>query len=74
MSSYKAPSKKMQQAMVQFMAYARPERLGRNLRNMLLSYLLVYEDGHSFDLPDLLHDIGALFDLLDIAADEMEGV
>jgi hypothetical protein len=34
-------------------------------RSLLLSYLTLQEDGHSFNLADLLTDIQLLFDLLD---------
>lgn len=42
-----------------------PARLSRNLRNLLLQYLTVVPDGHTFDMDDLLNDLLYLFELLD---------
>ncbi len=48
-----------------------PERLSRNLRNLLLEHLLVQKDGYTFDMDDLLLDMMGLFELLE--AIETEG-
>lgn len=42
-----------------------PARLSRNLRNLLLQYLTLAHDGHTFDMDDLLNDLLYLFELLD---------
>jgi len=40
-------------------------RLGRNLRNLILHYQTVVNDGQPFNMEDLLTDILPLFELLD---------
>lgn len=52
-------------AFTSFLEYADAARLNRNLRNMLLLYLMYEEDGIPADLPDLLYDLYQLFNLLD---------
>lgn len=42
-----------------------PARLSRNLRNLLLQYMTLQQDGHFFDMDDLLNDMLYLFELLD---------
>lgn len=71
MAEQKTLSKKLQGEVSTFFEYAAPERLNRNLRKLLVGYLIACEDGHSFDMKDLLSDLSALFELLDAAADEM---
>jgi hypothetical protein len=66
----KTLSDKMQQELAAFFEYTPPARLSRNLRNLLLGYLMAYHDGHSFDIDDLLTDLTALFQVLDTAAEE----
>ena len=55
-----------------FFEYVQPQRLSRGLRNLLLTYLSVYQDGHSMDLEDLLIDMQWLFELLDTAEDMLK--
>jgi len=71
MSHNKTLSKKLQGEVAHFFEYAPPARLSRNLRRMLMAYLVACEDGHSFDMNDLLTDLSALFELLDTAGDEL---
>lgn len=53
----------------QFMEYAQPRRLSRNLRGLLLSMLIAQKDGYIFDLEELLSDLAFLFNLLDSMED-----
>ena len=74
MPQHKIISKKLQQEITAFFEYAPPMRLSRNLRNMLMGYLLAYDDGYGIEIKDLLTDLSALFDLLDVAHDELGGL
>ncbi len=67
-SKLRAP---LQQEVEWFFERAVPGRLSRNLRNLLLSYLTLQQDGHSMNIEDLLVDMQWLFDLLDSAEDEL---
>lgn len=61
----------MQKEVAAFLEYTPPARLSRNLRSLLLGYLIACRDGHSFDMTDLLTDLSALFEFLDAAAEEV---
>ena len=59
------PSKKLIKQVKRFIETTPPERLSKNLRNLLLGHLAVQKDGYNFDLDDLLIDMMSLFELLD---------
>ncbi len=71
MPQNKILSEKLQGEVSNFFEYAAPARLSRNLRKLLIGYLLACDEGHGFDMKDLLSDLSALFELLDTAADEI---
>ena len=62
----------LQEEVEWFFEYAPPERLSRNLRKLLLSYLALQQDGHAMNMDDLLTDMQWLFELLDKAGDELK--
>ena len=61
----------LQEELVRFVEYHPPRRLNRNLRKMLLQYLLHEGSLEEFYLQDLLYDLQGLFELID--ALETEG-
>ena len=64
-------SEKLREEITRFFGYVPPHRLSRNLRKLLLSYLSLQKDSHSMDMDDLLLDIQFLFELLDVADEEL---
>lgn len=54
-----------------FLGYVPPERLARNLRNLLLLHL-EYEKERSKNFYDLLVDLYFLFQFLDAVTDELK--
>lgn len=60
-------SKELQTRFAEFLEYATPARLSRNLRNMLLLWLIHEKDALPDYTDDLLHDLNELFQLLDVA-------
>jgi hypothetical protein len=54
----------------ELLEYVPPERLSRNLRNLLLSYLDCEKD-HPLYFEDLVVDLYFLFQFLDVATDEL---
>lgn len=65
MSQNKSLTKQQTAAFASFLEYADTARLNRNLRNMLLLYLMYEDDVIPTDLPDMLYDLYNLFSLLD---------
>lgn len=57
----------------QFMEYHDASHFSKNLRKMLLEFLMREESIESIYLKDLLYDIDGLFDLLDAIGSEAEG-
>lgn len=57
----------------QFMEYHEASHFSRNLRKMLLEFLMREESIEAIYLKDLLYDIDGLFDLLDAIGSEAEG-
>ena len=57
---------------VQFMEYHDASHFSRNLRKMLLEFLMREESIESNYLKDLLYDIDGLFDLLDAIRSEAQ--
>jgi hypothetical protein len=55
----------LQEEVVRFMEYHPVNRLNRNLRKMLLEYLMQESALENFYLRDLLYDLEGLFELLD---------
>jgi hypothetical protein len=55
----------LQEEVVRFMEYHPVGRLNRNLRKMLLEYLMHESALENFYLRDLLYDLEGLFELLD---------
>jgi hypothetical protein len=55
----------LQEEVVRFMEYHPAGRLNRNLRKMLLEYLMHESALENFYLKDLLYDLEGLFELLD---------
>lgn len=64
-------SKTLKKEIAVFFEYVPPGRLSRNLRDMLLDYLYLVQDSSKINMEDLLPDMQLLFELLDIAADEL---
>jgi hypothetical protein len=66
-------NKELLEEFEQFLEYAPAHRLSKNLRNLLLWYLIYAEGEYFFPLDDLLADLTTLFDLLDVAEKEYTG-
>ena len=65
-------SQKLSEEVALFMENTPPARINRNLRRLFMSYLMVYKDGHIFDMDDLLYDLSCLLELLDTIEDEIK--
>jgi hypothetical protein len=63
----------LQEEVVRFMEYHPVGRLNRNLRKMLLEYLMHESALENFYLRDLLYDLEGLFELLDSMEVEING-
>jgi hypothetical protein len=66
-------SGKLAAEFAQFVEYHDAGHFSRNLRKMLLEFLMREESIESIYLKDLLYDIDGLFDLLDAIGAEAEG-
>lgn len=60
----------LKKAFIEFLEYTPPERLRRNLRNMLLYYIIYEQEALPIEMEDLLCDLLNLFRLLDAACGE----
>lgn len=58
---------------VQFLEYHDAKQFSRNLRKMLIEFLMREGSLESVYLKDLLYDIEGLFELLDVIESEEEG-
>ena len=56
----------LQEEFLRFIEYHPPYRFNRNLRKMLLEYLMHEGSLEEFYLKDLLYDLQGLFELLDM--------
>lgn len=54
--------------LTRFFEYHPPGRLSRNLRRMMMEFLMTDQGIEAFYLKDLLYDLDGLFDVLDNAA------
>lgn len=63
-------SPEVQERFAHFVEYHSPRRLSRNLRKMLLEFLMTATGIESLYLEDLLIDLDGLFTLLDTLDDE----
>lgn len=63
-------SKPMQEAMIRFLEYHPAKRFSKNVRKMLLEYLMSDGAVENLYFNDLLYDLEGLFDLLDVAEEE----
>lgn len=66
-------NKKLVKELDELFEYVPPERLSRNLRNLLLSHL-EHEEGRPLYFEDLIIDLYFLFQFLDMAADELNEI
>jgi hypothetical protein len=53
--------------------YRSAKRLSKNIRRILIEYLMQNEAGQSIYLYETLMDLHGLFELLDVAEEEWEG-
>lgn len=74
MQNKKLLTKKLETELAYFFESTPPPRLSRNLRRLLTSYLVLQDDGHLMDIEDLLVDMQNLFELLDVASDELTSI
>lgn len=63
-------SKTMQEALVHFLEHHPANRVSKNLRRMLVEYLMHNEAGQSIYLYETLLDLHGLFELLDVAEEQ----
>ena len=63
-------SKELADKVRYFIQDTSPNRISKNLRALLFGYLRNQAEGMPVDLEEILNDMEALFDLLDVAADE----
>ncbi len=64
----------LKEKFIQFIEYAPPARFSRNLRSLLLWYLIYEEEVPAFDLNELATDLSLFFELLDAAEEEYETI
>jgi hypothetical protein len=64
-------NKKLIKEFDNFLEYAPPERLSRNLRNMFLMYLSHEQDGLPNNFKDTIIDFYLLLEFLDNSAEEL---
>lgn len=57
----------LKNAFIDFLEYTPAQRLNRNLRNMLLHYIIYEQQALPIEIEDLLLDLINLFRLLDAA-------
>lgn len=65
-------SKALKEEFLRFIEYHSAPRFNRNLRKMLLEFLMLDTAVESFYLKDLLYDLEGLFELLDAIQLESE--
>ena len=70
MSKNKGLSKELADKMRYFVHNTSPNRISKNIRALLFGYLRNQAEGMPVDLEEILNDLEALFDLLEVAADE----
>ena len=63
---------RLQEEVNSFFEHVPPARLSRNLRRLLLTHLAFKQDAYGMDIHQLYPDLIRLFELLDIAEDELE--
>lgn len=63
-------NKRMKEAVIRFLEYHPARRMSKNLRRMLVEYLMYQGAVESTYLRETLMDIEGLFDLLDVAEEE----
>lgn len=64
-------SSRVQGALARFVEYHPPKKFSRNLRKMLLEFLLTEGAGEGLYFQELLYDLEGLFELMDeIEADQ----
>lgn len=69
-----ALSEPLKEALVHFMEYHPAKRFSKNLRNMLLEFLMFEGATESKYLPDLLYDLDGLFQFLEVMQEESEAL
>ena len=62
---------RLQDELDSFFEHVPPARLSRNLRRLLLTHLAYKQDAYGMDIHELYADLIRLFELLDIAEDEL---
>src|SRR5882672_6934084 len=65
-------TKAIKEELIRFMDYHPAARISRNLRSMLLEFMTDEGATEVMYLPDLLYDLAAFFDLLDVIKEEYE--
>lgn len=63
-------TKAMQKAFIHFLEHHPAKRISKNLRRVLVEYLMQNEAGQSIYLCEILMDLHGLFELLDIVEEE----
>jgi hypothetical protein len=64
-------TKPLTEAFVQFLEYHPPSRINRNLRRLLVDYMMYDGSRESVYIYETLLDLDGLFALLDVAEDEV---
>jgi hypothetical protein len=65
-------TKPLKEAFVQFLEYHPPSRINRNLRRMLVDYMMYDGSRESIYIYETLLDLDGFFSLLDVAEDEVK--
>ena len=63
---------RLQDELDSFFEQVPPARLGRNLRRLLLTHLAYKHDAYGMNIHELYDDLIRLFELLDVAEDELK--
>lgn len=64
----------MLEAFINFLSLHSAKRLSRNLRRMMMEHMMYERAGQSLHHYETLEDLHALFELLDEAEDELNGL
>jgi hypothetical protein len=62
--------KRLAEETARFIEYTPAACLNKNLRRLLMNYLMFCQDAHGFNMDDLLLDMCNLMDYLDLVAEE----
>jgi hypothetical protein len=70
--SHPVLSDRLQNEFIEFLKVSPPKKAKTNLRRMVIDWMILGAGSESIYLPEILLDLNALFELLDIAEEEFK--